>query len=314
MLTSINALAPIFIVILFGALVRRLKFLTSDFWYQLEKLVYFVFFPLMLTSRIAQADFSGLEAGKVLLAIVLLVASMTLILLVLRPLISRQGPEFTSVFQGAIRFNAYVVVAAVGEIFGSYGIALAAIIMALLIPLLNVLCVVIFAFFALSAKTSWQAMLINMAKNPLIISCLLGLALNLSGLGLPGLALPVAQVLAQAALPLGLLTVGAALSFASLKTGGKPLIYSSFIKLLLMPLVAAGISLALGLNLTDQGILIMFAAMPTATSAYILARQLGGDAPLMAAAITLQTLLAMLSLPSVLAMHAWLVGWSAVKR
>lgn len=305
MLTSVNALAPIFLVILFGTFLSRFNFFTVDFWYQLEKLVYFVFFPLMLASRIALADFSGLEASKVLFAVTSLVLAMTGILLLLRPFISNNGPEFTSVYQGGIRFNTNVVLAAVSEIFGDYGIALAAIVMALLIPLLNLLCVIIFAFFAGQTSTSWQAMLLNIIKNPLIIGCLTGVFLNITGLGLPGLAHPLVEILSRAALPLGLLTVGAALSLASLRSAGKALIFSNLIKLLLMPLVAVGVGVLFGLSHLDQSILLIFAAMPTATSAYILARQLGGDASLMASIVTSQTLLAMLSLPAVLALHSW---------
>ena len=102
------------------------------------------------------------------------------------------------------------------------------------------------------------------------------------------------------ALPLGLLSVGAALDLTALRSSGRVLYISSAIKLLLFPLIAWGVAYGLELSALASQVLIIFAAMPTATSAYILARQLGGDAPLMAAIITAQTLFAMLTIPLVL--------------
>lgn len=307
MLISLQALLPIFLVILCGGGLKKLNFLSVNFWLELEKLVYFFFFPLMLAGRIAQAEFSGLALANIFLALILLLAVMTGLLILLKPLISRSGAEFTSVYQGGIRFNSYVVIAVVGEIFGAYGIAVAAIIMALLIPLLNVLCVFIFALYAQSTSAGWRGILINIGKNPLIVGCMLGVLLNVSGIGLPSITAPLVEILSRAALPLGLLTVGAGLSLASLRAAGRPLLASSLLKLLIMPLLAWGIGWAVGLSSADQQVLFLFAAMPTATSTYILARQLGGDADLMAAIITAQTLLAMLSLPILLALQGYFI-------
>lgn len=300
MLALINALGPVFLVLLLGLLLKRLAFPSADFWPQLERLVYFFLFPAMLVSRLAVADFSGLDVGRVLLAVLLLLTVMTLITLALRRWLSRDGSEFTSVFQGALRFNTYVALATSAELFGSLGLALAAVIMALMIPLLNLLCVLVFAIYAGDRRSSIGDTLLTVIKNPLILACLLGLLLNLTGIGLPGWSQPVMEILARAALPLGLLAVGVALNLSALRSAGKPLLLSSALKLLLMPLLAVGLSQLLGLQVQEQAVLVLFAAMPTATSAYILSRQLGGDAPLMAAVITAQTLAAMLTLPLVL--------------
>ncbi|SFX70645.1 AEC family transporter [Marinospirillum alkaliphilum] len=300
MLTLVHALGPVFVVILLGVLLKRLNFPSGDFWPQLERLVYFFLFPAMLTTRLALADFSGLAVGRVLLAVLLLLLVMSLLVVALRRLISRHGAEFTSVYQGALRFNTYVALAVSAELFGSLGLALAAVIMALMIPLLNLLCVLVFAVYAGEQRASLQTTLLAVVKNPLILACLAGILLNVTGIGLPGWSQPVMEILSRAALPLGLLAVGVALNLDALRGAGGPLVYSSLLKLLSMPLLAVGISLLLGLSHQEQAVLVLFASMPTATSAYILARQLGGDAPLMAAVITAQTLAAMLSMPLVL--------------
>ncbi|MBE0506145.1 MAG: AEC family transporter [Marinospirillum sp.] len=300
MLTLIHALGPVFVVILLGVALRRLNFPSADFWPQLERLVYFFLFPAMLTTRLALADFSGLAVARVLLAVLLLLLLMTLLLLVLRRWLGRNGAEFTSVYQGALRFNTYVALAVAAELFGSMGLALAAVIMALMIPLLNLLCVLIFSLYAGEQRSDLKTTLLTVIKNPLILGCLFGIVLNISGIGLPGWSQPVMEILSRAALPLGLLAVGVALNLDALRRAGQPLILSSLIKLLLMPLAAALISQGLALNTQEQAVLVLFAAMPTATSAYILARQLGGDASLMAAIITAQTLAAMMTMPLVL--------------
>lgn len=300
MLTLIHALGPVFVVILLGVALKRLDFPSADFWPQLERLVYFFLFPAMLATRLALADFSGLAVARVLLAVLLLLLLMTLLVVLGRRWLSRNGAEFTSVYQGALRFNTYVALAVAAELFGSVGLALAAVIMALMIPLLNLLCVLIFSLYAGDQRADVKTTLLAVAKNPLILGCLLGIALNVTGIGLPGWSQPVMEILSRAALPLGLLAVGVALNLEALRRAGQPLILSSLIKLLLMPLAAVLISQVLALNTQEQAVLVLFAAMPTATSAYILARQLGGDAPLMAAIITAQTLAAMMTMPLVL--------------
>lgn len=300
MLTLIHALGPVFVVILLGVLLKRLDFPSADFWPQLERLVYFFLFPAMLTTRLALADFSGVAVERVLLAVLLLLLLMTLLVVVLRRWLGRTGAEFTSVYQGALRFNTYVALAVAAELFGSMGLALAAVIMALMIPLLNLLCVLIFSLYAGEQRADFKTTLLAVIKNPLILGCLLGIVLNITGMGLPGWSQPVMEILSRAALPLGLLAVGVALNLDALRRAGQPLILSSLFKLLLMPLAAVLISQGLALNTQEQAVLVLFAAMPTATSAYILARQLGGDAPLMAAIITAQTLAAMMTMPLVL--------------
>lgn len=300
MLALVHALGPVFMVILVGAFLKKIRFPSIDFWPQLERLVYFFLFPIMLATRLALADFSDVAVGRVLLAVFLLLLAMTFLLVIARRFISRNGPEFTSIYQGGIRFNTYVAIAASAELFGGLGTALAAIIMALMIPLLNVLCVFIFSIYAGEQRMSLRSTFMAVIKNPLIIGCLLGIFLNITGVGMPGWIQPVMEIISSAALPLGLLAVGVGLNLSALRTAGKPLIISSAFKLLIMPLVALGLSILLKLEVQEQAMLVLFAAVPTATSAYILARQLGGDAPLMAAIVTAQTLVAMLTLPLVI--------------
>jgi predicted permease len=134
-------------------------------------------------------------------------------------------------------------------------------------------------------------------KNPLILACLAGIGLNLSGIGLPGWSQATVELLGGAALPLGLVAVGVALRPMALLRIDRGVLATNSVKLLLMPALVLALAWGLQLDPVSRDVALLFAALPTATSAYILARQLGGDAELMAAIITGQTLLAMLTLP-----------------
>jgi predicted permease len=206
---------------------------------------------------------------------------------------------FTSLYQGSVRFNVYVGLAASATLYGSLGLAVGAVVMAIMIPLLNLCCVLVFSVF--THKTgNISSSFLAITKNPLIISSLLGLLLNQTGVGFPVVLEPVADLLSRMALPLGLLSVGAGLSFRVLVKSGKEIGWASFIKLGLMPIVAFALCAVLALDVESAEIIWLYAALPTATSSYILARQLGGDAPMMAAIITGQTLISMISIPVVL--------------
>lgn len=302
----LDALGPVFLLILFGALLGRQGWPGEGFWRQMEGLIYFVLFPAMLISTLANADMNAVPVAR--LAAVLLggLGTFAVGLWALRGWLGIAGPAFTSVFQGAIRFNTYVGVAGASALHGSEGAAVAAVAIALMVPLVNVLCVASFA--ACITQGQRQPRLASssaaLVKNPLILACALGIGLNLSGLGLPAWGGDSLSLLGRAALPLGLMAVGAALNLNALLDIDRGVISSATIKLVLLPLLVVGLARLVGLDTVSRDIALLFAALPTATSAYILARQLGGDARSMAAIITGQTLLAMLTLP------LWLYGFA----
>ncbi|NVK44329.1 MAG: AEC family transporter [Oceanospirillaceae bacterium] len=303
MIEMLVLLWPVFALLMLGVLARRLDFPGEAFWPLAEKATYFVLFPVLLVSRLSQADISAVSVAAIGVAVLLLLLAGSACCYLLRPLLRLPGPSFTSFYQGAMRFNTYVGLATVAALHGAPGVAVSAVIIAFMIPLLNVLCVLVLSYHA-GAAAGLGPVLRNLVRNPLILACLLGMVLNYSGIGMPALVRPVADLLGQMALPLGLLAVGAGLSLRALRSVGPALVAASSVKLLLFPLIALGIAHWLGLSALGSSLLVLFAAMPTASSAYILARQLGGDAPMMAAIITGQTLLSALTIPVML-------GWLA---
>ncbi|MBK7983495.1 MAG: AEC family transporter [Candidatus Competibacteraceae bacterium] len=294
----VGALGPIFAMILLGAGLRWLRFPGDGFWPAAERFTYFVLFPALLVHQLALARLTGYAVKPVALIIVMLLLVMTAAVYVLRPWLKVDGPAFTSVYQGVIRFNTYVGLAVVLAVFHNEGGTMAALVMAIMIPLINVLCVLVLTAHAGGGATL-DGILRGLISNPLIVACLVGIGLNVTDIGLPLGSAAVLDILARAALPLGLLAVGAGLRLDALTRPGL-LVGTSVLKLLVMPALAGVLCWLVNPGRLEAVVLVTFAALPSASAAYILARQLGGDGALIAAILTVETALALVTLPVVL--------------
>ncbi|MFQ5938628.1 MAG: AEC family transporter [Alphaproteobacteria bacterium] len=294
----VGALAPIFLLILLGHAIRRLKLLEAGFWEPAERLTYFVLFPALLLENMATAELRGLQVLPMAAALVGGVLVVAGLLVSLRPRLGLNGPAFTSVFQGAIRPNTYVGLAAAAALSSEAGITLAAISVATVTPLVNVLSVAVLARHAGEAEAGIGQTLASIARNPLILAVAGGAALNWTGIGLPPVVDPVIDILGRAALPLGLLAVGAGLDISAAQTAGRTLLPTAGLKLVLLPGLTWLACLAFGVEGVTRTIAVLMSALPTSASSYILARQMGGDHGLLAAIITVTTLLAILTLPA----------------
>ncbi|PMR71957.1 AEC family transporter [Billgrantia endophytica] len=292
-----GALGPLFLLILLGTLLSWRRQPGGDFWPQMERLIYFLLFPAMLVSTLATADVGQVPVVRMALVLLGSMLAFAGLLWTIRRQLKLEAAAFTSVFQGALRFNTYVGVAGAAALHGAPGVTVAAVAVALMVPVVNVLCVISFIAAGTLGPSSLGKSLAALIRNPLILACLAGIALNLSGIGLPGWSGSAVELLGRAALPLGLVAVGVALRPQALIRLDRGVWTSNLVKLVMMPALVLVLALILGLDPVTRDVALLFAALPTATSAYILARQLGGDAELMAALITGQTLLAMATLP-----------------
>jgi predicted permease len=291
------ALWPLFALIVAGYLLRRQAFPNEAFWPGAERLNYFILFPALLLSSLATAPLDNPALPRLALAVMLGLGLAWLALLLVRRVRGWPAGRFGAFSQGTLRFNTYLGLAAVGSLFGQQGLTMAALMLALMVPTVNVLSV-----WSLTAErgVSARSLLLPILKNPLILACLAGALINLSGLGLPGGSERLLGLLAAASLPLGLLCVGAALKPEQLSGEVSALFCNSLLRLLGMPLLAWAVAYGLQLPAMESTLLVLFFALPTAPTAYVLTRQLGGDSQLMAGIITLQTLLAAASLPLLL--------------
>jgi len=297
------ALIPVFLLIALGHGIRRLKLVDDRFWAPADKITFYVFFPALLFHNLASADLAGLALGGAVAAITAAIATVTAVLLAMRPRLGLTGPAFTSLLQGSIRPNTYLGLAAANALFGEAGVGVAAIAVAAFVPLVNVISATVLARHGASGAPGWRRTAALVMRNPLIIACLAGLALNGIGVAVPPVADPMLEMLGRAALPLGLISVGAGLEPASLRRAGRTVLTASLIKLAILPALAA---VTLGLLAVDgltATVALLFAALPTSATSYVMARQLGGDHALMAGIITIETLLAVITLP------AWLIGF-----
>ncbi|WP_028470553.1 AEC family transporter [Neptunomonas japonica] len=301
MLSVLSALWPVFAILILGFVGRRAGFPGNGFWEPAEKLTYFVLFPVLLINKLGSADITGVSILDISIAVVALLLIGTGLCFVVRYWMGLSAAGFTSFYQGSVRFNTYVGLASVSTLYGNEAVAVSAVVIAFMIPLLNLLSIIVFST-QLGRKQGVRGLLATLIKNPLILSCLLGIGLNISGIGIPSAVASVTGLLGSMALPLGLLAVGAGLNLHALRVVQSAVWVSSFIKLLLFPFIMYGICFFMELSSFITGLLLVFAAVPTAPSAFILARQLGGDAEMMAAIITGQVLLSMLTLPIVLGM------------
>ncbi|RAI40563.1 AEC family transporter [Rhodoplanes roseus] len=301
------ALAPIVLLIGFGYGLKHTGFLADAFWPQAERLGYFVLLPALFVHGLATTQMQALPVWQMAVALSGAVLVVGALVVAAKPLMGIDGPAFTSVFQGSVRFNNYVAVTVAVGLFGSQGVTLSAICNAAIVPTVNIFCVFVFARFG-HARLTAGGILRQIVSNPLVLACAAGLVLQTTGLGLPPGIEPALKALGAASLPLGLLCVGAALDFGAARRWVGPVAVSSAIKFLAMPAVAFGLALAVGLDGPPLATVLLFHAMPTAASAYILARQLGGDAPLMAGITAVQTVLAGLAMPLVVAALLGLAG------
>ena len=292
-----NALGPVFLLILLGAFLKWVRFPGAEFWPGVEKLTYFVLLPALLVHRLAFADMSQAPFAEITLAIVLVLGGASIVLFILRRMVASNGPAFTSVFQGGVRFNSFVGLAIANELYGDAGLVLAAVTVAIMIPLVNLLCIISFSVVSQQHRFNWRAFARSIFQNPLIMACVVGMLLNISGVGLPGWSGATLGIISAAALPLGLLAVGVAIDLGRIHGASKEIIISTLFRLLLLPGAMLWLGLWLDMSQMSQQVLLLFACLPTATSGYILARQLGGDTTLMANIITAQTLVAFAAMP-----------------
>lgn len=290
-MSSALLLFPDFALILLGCALRRRMSLGDHFWAGVEKLVYFILFPALLVNAILKTRLDLAAAAPLLLtALGAMVAGMALSWLA-RPLFGLKPMVFASVFQCGYRFNSYIGLAAAGLLFGTPGIAALGLVVGVAVPVANLASVWMLARHGETGV--WR----EIARNPLIWATLGGLLLNLAGFEPPRPLATFLGRLADASIALGLLAVGAALRLQGqsgvLAASG----YLLLVKLLAVPATAWLLGRWLGLSGIYYGVAVLFAALPTASSAYILAMRMGGDGRSVAWLVSASTLASMLTLP-----------------
>ncbi|MGD9553382.1 MAG: AEC family transporter [Arcobacteraceae bacterium] len=287
----ITTLIPIFMLISLGYIFKRVSFPSLEFWPMMDRFTYYVLFPSLLIYKLATANLSGINSFDVVLTAIFALVLMLVLTLVLGYFKTIEKRAFTSVIQGSIRFNTYVFLALIDALLGDSGLVIAAVLIAFAIPFINFLCIGAFSYFINKEDLKFLKFLKSIFTNPLIVACLIGGILNVSSLDLPIVVIKTLTILSAAALPMGLLSVGVGLELSHISSAKYELFLSVVLKLVIFPLAIVGVASLFTISYEALWVLILFASMPTASSSYILARQLGGDLKLMSSIITVQTLL-----------------------
>jgi len=297
----LSSLLPVFLIIICGYFFKKYKFPGDDFWSGTEKIVYYFLYPALLFSSSAGASWEFFSVASMVWAILAAMFVMSGLLLLLRPKLTKNDASFTSVFQGSLRFTSYIGFAASFALFGDEGLYLSAVFITVMIPMVNILCVMVLVRYG-GQKGGWYWIFTTVIKNPLIIACLSGMAFNLLGLQLPVMVENFTTILGKGSLPLGLLAVGASLQISAIQRAGTEVIYSCLLKLVLMPLLMWLSCTLFGVDALSAAVAVLFAALPGSPLSYILAKQLGGDTKLMSSIIAVQTGISMITLPIVISL------------
>ncbi len=295
-------LLPDFLLVACGFVLCRYTALARPVWDGVERLVYYLLFPVLLFTSIQRSPLQplatlGLAAG----AVTLVLAGIGLAY-ALRRLPGIDARLHASGAQTAFRFNSFIALATAERLGGAQGLALIALVIALAVPLCNLA-----AVWPL-ARHGGHPFGRELLRNPLILATVAGLAANLTGLPLPEAVAATLQRIGAAALPLGLMAAGAGLGFGSLTLAPRLSAGLLGIRHAVLPLLALGLGVALQLPPLQAQVLLAFAAMPTASAAYVLAVRMGGHGPFVAGLVTLSMLLCTVTLP------LWLAVQQALPR
>ncbi|MCA3253546.1 MAG: AEC family transporter [Rubrivivax sp.] len=288
-------LLPDFLLIAAGWVLCRHTPLDRKVWDGVERLVYFVLFPALLFQAIARNPLQPGTALPLLACGWAVIGSGIALSYALRRAPGVDPRLHASGAQTAFRFNSYVALALAERVAGAPGLAWTALLVSVCVPVCNVA-----AVWPL-ARHGGQGYLRELVRNPLILATVGGLLFNLLGLRLPELAATTLARIGAAALPLGLMAVGAGLQMGALREGPGLAAGLLAIRHLVLPALAIGLVIASGLPPAQQAIVVAFAALPTASSAYVLAIRMGGHGGYVAGLVTVSTLLAMAGLPAALA-------------
>jgi predicted permease len=293
-------LLPDFLLIAAGFVICRYTALDRAVWDGAERLVYYLLFPVLLFNSIVRnplqpTSMLGLAGSG--LAVVGLGVALSYALARVPGVDARLHASGAQV---AFRFNSYVGLALAERVAGTQGVAYIAVIISVCVPMCNIA-----AVWPL-ARHGGHGLLRELARNPLIVGTLSGLACNLLGIRFPDAVETTLQRIGLAALPLGLMAVGAGLRFGALRDAPRLAAALLVIRHLVLPVAALLWVRWMGLPPAQQLVVVSFAALPTASSCYVLAARLGGNGGYVAGLVTVSTLLGMLSVPLALAALAWM--------
>jgi predicted permease len=299
----IAELLPVFVLIVIGWGVRAAGIVTAEGFGWVNRFGYFVLYPAFLFNLSSNADLQAGEAGRFILGLLLGFAVMFAVALAMKPIFFRdEGPAFTSVLQGSVRWNGFVLLAAAPALYGAAGPHLIGIAFGPLVLVVNFVCVLVLARWGANGANSARAIFDQIVANPLILGCGAGLLAQLFHVHATGPVATTINLLGAAAMPIAIVCVGSGLDFRAVRAARVKVAAASVCKLIVAPAVMYGAAILVGAPPMAAAVAAGVGSTPTAAAGYTLAREMGGDAQLMAAIITATTLLSFITMPIAIAL------------
>jgi malonate transporter len=306
MISLVFYISPIFILIGLGALIKRQCTFGEQFWTDIERLTFYILFPALLVHSIGGANFDNLftmvPMATALITSCFIMTGACIFLRSVIPSTKFDDASFCSLLQGVTRPNTYIGLALAFALYGERGLAILAVCVVAVIPLVNIISVLVHqSWLPPQNEEGGQTSLFNVftgtLKNPVVAACFVGFFLNVSTIGLPPVIGPVLDILGKGALPLGLIAVGAGLSFRTLSTS--PLLYLiiALAKLLVLPAITYFIAVYLKVDGIYLTVSVLFSALPVSATSYVMSRQMQGNASMMAAIISSSTMVSLITIP-----------------
>jgi len=302
-------IAPVFILIILGNLLRRIGVPELSFWHVSDKLIYWVLIPALLFHHVSQITLSSIMLANYAVVILSGLFVVTTLSFIAGKLFEYTPQIWTSVMQGAARHNAFIALAIAGSLFGNEGLALGAIFMVILIPIINIVIVSAMAStlnqgVSNNSRPGIFNVLFELIKNPFILAIATGLVISFVEAERIMIIHETTGLLGSAALPIMLLSIGANIKIRGISSTITPIIIANVLKLIIFPIVVFFVAKSMNLSQFETTIAVIFAAVPTAASSYSLAKQFGGETQLMTSIITIQVALSFITIPIILAFIA----------
>lgn len=293
---SFNSVMPMFVLILVGLLCRRLEIITENMVSKLNSLTFKVFTSVLLFSNIAHADSETEISVKLCVFIIASLLILYGLIFLITVTVVKDNKRRGAMIQGMFRSN-YVLLGLpiVKSIFQDGNIAITSIVAIYLVPLYNILAVFTLETFR-GGKVEGKAILKSIAKNPLIIGTLLGLAFFLLEIKLPVFLDTAVLNIASCATPLALIALGASFKFTSFKTNIKYSLSSTAVKLIALPAIMLPTAVMLGFRGVELATIMAVAASPSAIASFTMAEQMGSDSQLAGEIVVLTSALSCVTL------------------
>ena len=293
MLSAAPIVFSVLLVMILGKVISLTILKEESFWQSLSRLCYWVLFPAMLFKTIATSDFSDMAVDKTVIALLTGLFGVTVLIWIAGRQFRLNNADLSSLLQGAFRHNGFMALSIIAGLYGPKAVELGTLCLATLVPVSNVMSVAILIYLNKrhEGMDLRRLLLKELIRNPLIISIAAGLAAKYMPADLPVFILDTTELLGRGALPALLLAIGAGVHISAFRSAWRALLLSALAKAVIFPGLMVGSAMVMGLDGLSLIIIMIVGVMPTAVSSYPLARELGGNAKLMAEILSLQTVL-----------------------